>query len=214
MADFPDPWPLRHLVLRTPRLELRPDDDAGLLELVDEAQHGVHPPDEMPFNVPWTDAAPAELGPNTLAFYWSQRVSLRAGSWGVNFLVRLDGRVIGNQGLSGTRLALTREVSTGSWIGLRHQGKGIGTEMRAAVLMFAFDHLGALRARSAAAEENLRSRGVSRRLGYVEDGSETVVVRDRATTHVRLVLAAEKFARPDWELTVSGLDGCRSLLVT
>ena len=24
-----DPWPLRHLVLRTPRLELRPDDDAG-----------------------------------------------------------------------------------------------------------------------------------------------------------------------------------------
>lgn len=25
-----DPWPLRHLVLHTPRLELRPDDDAGL----------------------------------------------------------------------------------------------------------------------------------------------------------------------------------------
>jgi hypothetical protein len=49
----PDPWPLRHLVLRTPRLELRPD-DAGLLELVEEAYRGVHPPDRMPFLVPWT----------------------------------------------------------------------------------------------------------------------------------------------------------------
>ena len=39
----PEPWPLRHLVLRTPRLELRPDDDAGLLELVEEAYRGVHP---------------------------------------------------------------------------------------------------------------------------------------------------------------------------
>ena len=35
MSAHPDPWPLRHLVLRTPRLELRPEDDAGLLELVD-----------------------------------------------------------------------------------------------------------------------------------------------------------------------------------
>ena len=38
-----------HLVLRTPRLELRPDDDAGLHELVDVAYRGVHPPEEMPF---------------------------------------------------------------------------------------------------------------------------------------------------------------------
>src|SRR4051794_18330350 len=50
-----DPWPLHNLVLRTPRLELRPDDDAGLRELVAEARLGVHPPDYMPFTVPWTD---------------------------------------------------------------------------------------------------------------------------------------------------------------
>ena len=50
------PWPLWRLVLRTPRLELRPDDDAGLVELLAEACRGVHPPAEMPFGVPWTDA--------------------------------------------------------------------------------------------------------------------------------------------------------------
>jgi hypothetical protein len=47
-------WPLRNLVLRTPRLELRPDDDEGLLELVEVADGGVHPAEEMPFTVPWT----------------------------------------------------------------------------------------------------------------------------------------------------------------
>jgi hypothetical protein len=28
-----DPWPLRHLIMRTRRLTLRPDDDEGLYEL-------------------------------------------------------------------------------------------------------------------------------------------------------------------------------------
>ena len=49
LVGHDDPWPLRHLVLRTPRLELRPDDDAGLLELAEEARLGVHPPELMPF---------------------------------------------------------------------------------------------------------------------------------------------------------------------
>jgi len=57
-------------------------------------------------------------------------------------------------------------VSTGSWLGMRHQGKGFGTEMRAAILMLAFDHLGAKTARSSAFTDNPRSLAVSRRLGY------------------------------------------------
>ncbi|KAA2262167.1 GNAT family N-acetyltransferase [Solihabitans fulvus] len=212
MDELPDPWPLRRLVLRTPRLELRPDDDAGLLELVEEARLGVHAPDEMPFGVAWTDAPSEQLGVNTMRFHWGQRAAVSPQRWDVNFLVRLDGRVIGNQGLHGREFAATRAVGTGSWIGLRHQGSGIGTEMRAAVLMFAFDQLGATTARSSALVDNPRSLGVSRRLGYVEDGSEQLVVRGTATTHRRLLLTRDAFKRPDWQLTVSGVDGCRELL--
>ena len=40
--------------------------------------------------------------------------------------------MIGTQKLGARDFAITREVDTGSWIGLRHQGQGIGTEMRAA----------------------------------------------------------------------------------
>ena len=203
---YPDPWPLGHLVLRTPRLELRPDDDAGLIELVDEAHHGVHPPERMPFGFAWTDVPADELGGNVMRYHWDCRAELRRQRWQVNFLVRLDGRVVGTQGLRGSDFAVTRECATGSWIGMRHQGNGIGTEMRAAVLAFAFDHLGATQARSGAWEDNAASLAVSRKLGYLPDGTHRGVRRDQPATEMRLLLTAERFAacRPEWTLQVDG----------
>jgi RimJ/RimL family protein N-acetyltransferase len=210
--DHPEPWPLRRLVLRTPRLELRPDDDAGLLELVDEAHRGVHPPDRMPFAVPWTDADPRELGRRVLQHNWGVRARLAPDGWTINFLVRHDGRVIGMQGLAAAEFRTLREVRTGSWIGMRHQGRGFGTEMRAAVLSFAFDHLGAVRARSDAFADNAASHRVSARLGYRPDGSSWVVRRGEPAEDVRLVLTPEGFVRPEWKLEVEGLDACLGLL--
>jgi RimJ/RimL family protein N-acetyltransferase len=206
-------WPLRHLVLRTPRLELRPDDDAGLDELVTVAYEGVHPPDEMPFAVAWTDADPRYLGRGVLQHFWSERAAFAPPRWSVHFLVRLDGHVIGTQRLGADEFAVTREVVTGSWIGLRHQRQGIGTEMRAAVLLFAFDHLGAQTARSSANTENPASLGVARRLGYRRDGTETVVRRGGRTEDVRLVVTPSTLVRPPWTVGVEGYtDECRALL--
>jgi RimJ/RimL family protein N-acetyltransferase len=215
MAEFPDPWPLRHLVLRTPRLELRPDDDAGVLELVDEAYQGVHPPEFMPFAEPWTDAPYEEIGANTVRYHWQVRALHRPNDWRINFLIRHNGRVIGTQGLYAKEFAVIREAETGSWIGMRHQGKGYGTEMRMAVLMFLFDCLGADRARSSAFEDNTQSRAVSRRLGYVEDGTFVASRRGKAAREIRLVLTRERFAefRPEWTLEVDGFDLLRPSLV-
>ncbi|NMI01291.1 GNAT family N-acetyltransferase [Pseudonocardia acidicola] len=208
----PEPWPLRHLVLRTPRLELRPDDDAGLDELVDEAYHGVHPPGEMPFLDPWTDADPAYLGRGMLQYFWSQRGALEPAKWRLHFLVRVEGRVVGVQSVTGVDFPVTREVSTGSWIGMRHQGRGIGTEMRTAVLLFAFDHLGARRARSGAFADNVASHRVSAKLGYRRDGTFTHARRGERVEEIRLLLTPETFVRPDWPLRVDGVEGCAGLL--
>jgi RimJ/RimL family protein N-acetyltransferase len=214
MADTPDPWPLWQLELRTPRLTLRPDDDAGLAELMAEACRGVHAPDEMPFVVPWTTAEPDQLVRNGLQFHWSTRAALRPNDWTVNFLIRHEGKVIGTQGLSGKDFAITREVSSGSWLGLPFQGKGLGTEMRAAVLMFAFDHLGAHTARSAAFEDNPSSLAVSRKLGYQPDGTEVCDRQGTAAVSVRQLVTAERFAkhRPDWKLEVSGVAAALPML--
>ena len=121
--------------------------------------------------------------------------------------------MIGTQKLGARDFAITREVDTGSWIGLRHQGQGIGTEMRAAAVLFAFDHLGALTARSSAFADNARSHGVSRRLGYRRDGTETVARRGSAAEHVRLVVTPPTLVRPPWSLGVDGYsEECRALL--
>ncbi|HEY0816730.1 MAG TPA: GNAT family protein [Pseudonocardia sp.] len=208
-----DHWPLRNVVLHTPRLELRPDDDAGLDELVAEAYAGVHPPEEMPFARPWTDADPRYLGRGMLQHHWADRAALAPERWILHFLIRLDGRVVGTQGLGSRNFAITREVETGSWLGRRHQGRGIGTQMRAAVLLFAFDHLGARSARSGAFPDNPASSGVSRRLGYRRDGTETVARRGAPVEHLRWVVTPDTFVRPEWTLSVVGYDeGCRALL--
>jgi RimJ/RimL family protein N-acetyltransferase len=207
-----DPWPLRRLVLRTPRLELRPDDDAGLFELAEEAARGVHPPEQMPFLHPWTDAAPDDVVASTVRWHWRARAEFAPAQWGLSFLVRLDGRVVGSQGVFATDFAVTREIRTGSWIGLRHQGRGIGTEMRAAVLIFAFDHLGAVRARSGAFVDNPASLRVSEKLGYRHAGTNTYSRRGTRVEEVRLVIGPEEFRRPDWALQVEGLAACLPML--
>lgn len=212
MSEHPDPWPLRHLVLRTPRLELRPDDDAGLLELVDLAHDGIHDSSWTPFLHPWTDAPPDELGPNTVRFFWSQRASLTSERWSINFLVRVAGRVVGTQGFSAAHFATVGEVGSGSWLGRAHQRRGYGVEMRAAVLLFAFDHLGASAARSEAFADNPASLRVSEKLGYAPDGTATQLRRGEAAVEQRVLLTPETFVRPDWELQVEGLEGCRHQL--
>ena len=85
--------------------------------------------------------------------------------------------------------------------------------MRAAVLLFAFDHLGAIAARSAAFPDNPSSLGVSRRLGYHPDGTETVARRGRRIEEIRLLVTPSTLVRPKWTLDVAGYgEGCRALL--
>jgi RimJ/RimL family protein N-acetyltransferase len=168
----------------------------------------------MPFLQPWTDADPRYLGRGSLQYFWRARADLGPERWAVNFIVRLDGRVIGMQGLDGADFGVTREVSSGSWLGMPYQGRGLGTEMRAAVLGLAFDHMGARTARSEAFADNPASLAVSRRLGYRDDGSRVAARRGVAATLQRVVLdrAGWDAHRPDWTLEVGGLEPCLGLL--
>ncbi|MGW6443536.1 GNAT family N-acetyltransferase [Lentzea sp. NPDC055074] len=209
-----DAWPLRHLVLRTPRLELRPDDDAGLFELVDVALAGVHDPAEMPFNVPWTDTVADDGGLGMLQHFWGMRARLTAKDWVITFIVRHEGRAIGVQDVGARDFAALREVGTGSWLGKGFQGVGFGTEMRVAVLQFAFDHLGARIARSAAWQGNHASNRVSAKLGYVHDGTVGLAPRGERLEHVRLRLDEANFVRPEWKVAVEGLAECVHLITS
>lgn len=208
MDPVPDPWPVQGLVLRTPRLELRPDDDASLRELVVMLHDaGVHPASEMPFAAPWTDADPQYLGRGVLQHFWSERARSAPASWGLHLVVRHDGAVAGLQSLYAEQFGVLRGVHTGSYLGRRFQSRGFGTEMRAAVLAFAFDTLGATTARSDYVEGNESSATVSRRLGYRPDGTVLNAARGHREVQHRLLLTPDAFVRPGWELQVEGWTG-------
>jgi RimJ/RimL family protein N-acetyltransferase len=186
------------LRLRTPALELRLPSAADLDALADLAARGVHDPGVQPFTVAWTDASPEERARGTLQYHWSRWGSWTPSNWVLELVTVRDGVVVGTQGIGGRDFAVLREVSTGSWLGLQYQGQGIGTQMRAAVLHLAFEGLGAEYAVSSAFEDNAASLGVSRKLGYRDDGIELHVVRGRRAVARRL-----RMTRADWEASRS-----------
>jgi RimJ/RimL family protein N-acetyltransferase len=208
-----DHFPLVGLRLTTPRLELRLPSPEELGAMAELAADGIHDPDVMPFLVPWTDQPAGEVARSVVQHHWQQLGSWSAQRWSLNLAVFHAGVAVGQQDIRAHDFAITREVSTGSWLGRRHHGQGIGTEMRAAVLHLAFAGLGAEEAVSSAFEHNAASRAVSRKLGYQPDGVERRAIRGTMTLDHRL-----RLTRATWErkhtvpVTIHGLTPCLPLL--
>jgi RimJ/RimL family protein N-acetyltransferase len=187
--------PLWDLRVRTRRLELRLPTDDELVELFHLAERGIHPPEEMPFLVPWTDDL--RLGA-FLAFHRGAWKAWRPERWSLNLITFLDGEPIGSQALEAQDFTATREVGTGSWLGAPHQGKGIGTEQRAAVLELAFKGLGAEAAVSGSMIHNIGSQRVSEKLGYRLTGTHTIAPRGEPVEQYDF-----RLERGDWTCPVT-----------
>jgi RimJ/RimL family protein N-acetyltransferase len=207
-----DLWPLFGLHVTTPRLVLRPLLDSDFDELGALLEGGVHPPDVMPFTFPWTDPEPPELQRQAMQYHWRQRAGWEADDWTLDFGVWDEGRLVGQQGIEAKQFARLRDVLSGSWVGMTYQGRGIGKEMRAAVLHLAFETLGARRARTEAFEDNAASLAVTRSFGYSANGDEYQVRRDEPARTLRFVLDRETWAeRRRDDITVEGFDPCRTM---
>ncbi|MBP2411373.1 RimJ/RimL family protein N-acetyltransferase [Arthrobacter stackebrandtii] len=214
MLSTSDVWPLFDLTITSPRLVMRIVRDEDLPGIVYAALAGIHDPAVMPFSVPWTDASPVELARGMARHQWELRSGIRPDHWTLNFTVLLDGVAIGTQSIGANGFSANRTVNSGSWLTRSEQGKGYGREMRAALLLFAFDFLGAEAAESGAAVWNKASLGVSRGLGYREGGTVAVEPRPgRPDVMQELHLAVAHFKRPDWEITVAGFEQVRADLL-
>jgi RimJ/RimL family protein N-acetyltransferase len=212
-AGIESVWPLFGLRLEAGPLTLSPVSDDVISALVRLASAGVHQPETMPFSVPWTDAPPEALGPTMAAYYWRTRAELAPASWTVDFVVRWHGEVVGVQGLSTKDYPVTRSCETGSWLGLPHQGKGIGTLMRQTICAFAFDHLDAQEVTSSAWLDNRASLAVSAKVGYLDNGRRRQLRRPgELATMQHLVLTPSRLVRHHVDLVVHGLDAARAFL--
>ena len=207
-------WPFFDLRVRTPKLELRMPTDDDLCELFALARAGIHDPDVMPFLTPWTDHLDE---PDALhgycRYHWQGRADISPERFSLDLAVAVDGEVVGTQSLRAVDFALVRVVITGSWVGRAHQGKGLGSEMRAAILHLAFDGLDARCATTEAFDDNLASKRVTEKLGYADNGQEWLRARD-----VVMLSHNYRLERADWEprrrtdIEISGLEACLPLL--
>lgn len=203
---MPD-WPLFDLRLVSGDVTLRPVREADLPALAailpDDYEH---------------DPAAEMLAGFTLAenrrrlLYqgvWRSYGTWSVNSWCLDFRVEHEGRVVGMQSLEGERFRQLRTVDSGSWLASDCRRRGIGTAMRA-VLALAFDHLGALAAISSARGDNHASLGVSRRIGYDDNGvslnqSPSGLVE---LQHVRLTRQRWESSGLSAKVTVDGVQGC------
>ncbi len=161
-------WPLFDLRLAVRGLLLRPMAETDLMDLA-----SVLPPDvELDPDLPTYPMVDARMARGTALHqsYWESFGRWRPEAWRLGFVARTDGRLIGVQGMEATDFGPLATVETYSWLMAEHRGRGLGKTMRLAVLALAFDHLGADVAETEAWPENEGSLGVSRSLGYVDNG--------------------------------------------
>lgn len=207
-------YPPLNVEVRTPRLTLAGASDELLERLVPHVRAGVADSEPWPFDDPssfYADSPEREW--RWLRAVWSGRGRLSPDAWRLYFAVVVDGEPVGMQDLTASHFTRFGTVSSFSWLAPGSRGKGLGKEMRAAVLHLAFAGLGAREAGSDAFFDNAASNSVSRGLGYEPNGTDWDTRRGEPALiqQWRLTREAwEKVPRDDIEL--SGVAECLPVL--
>lgn len=187
-------WPLAALRVRSGDLLLRPMTEADLPDVVAL----------LPDDVELDPSLSPDRATSVRQTYWNERARWSADAWALSFLVLRDSALVGVQVLEGTDFPVLRTVDTSSWLAVEARGRGTGKAMRAAVLSFAFGTLGARAAITSAWQDNASSLGVSRALGYRDNGVHLQRRGDGADVMVHLRLVADEWSGPS--VQVDGYD--------
>ncbi len=137
--------------------------------------------------------------------YWRALGMWSPDDWALPFVVRSAGVVVGVQWLEGPDWRSERTVDSSSWLVAAARGRGLGKQMRAAVLTLAFGPLGAEAAVSSAVLDNESSLGVSRALGYRDTHRSVLEHSGETLQHVRLDRASWDRSGRSHEVIVDGV---------
>jgi RimJ/RimL family protein N-acetyltransferase len=201
-------WPLFDLRLTSGDVTLRSMTESDLIPLA-----RIQPADlETNPHLPVLTDDPAMRHAQTVfQSYWSYVGSWRLDSWRLPFTVEVGGEMAGWQEIEAAEFGRRRTVETASWLATAWQGRGVGKAMRLAVLALAFDGLGALAAETEAWHDNAASIGVSRALGYTDNGTTLHVRGEGADEMPRLRMTRDQWTarHSGHRVSIDGLHGCR-----
>jgi RimJ/RimL family protein N-acetyltransferase len=204
-------WPLVHLRLTIGEHTLRPATEADLdllgALLPDDVEQD--PDASRPFGL----TGRAERALVLRQEYWQHLGAWTPSAWRLPMIVYRGGIPVGMQELEGKDDFVTaRVVDTSSWLIASARGRGLGKAMRTAVLTLAFDGLAAEAAVTEAWHDNAGSLGVSRSIGYLDDGEREHPRGDGTDRMVSLRLDRKTWhAAPRPRVRIDGLEASRHL---
>jgi len=207
-------WPFFDLAVRTPRVTLRYANDKLLQELARFRRRSV----ARPGLEVWDGVSSFYMDPPQAEWFaltgeWDARAKTSPEWWHLSFAALVDDEVVGQQNITGADFLRLRTVNTFSMLALEHHGKGIGKEMRSAILHLAFTGLGALRAESDSFHDNVESQGVSHSLGYVRNGTMLAPRPSGAALMLRFLMTKENWEqRRRADIEILGLGPCLPVL--
>jgi RimJ/RimL family protein N-acetyltransferase len=190
-------------------MRLPTDDD--LLQLAAAARSGITDPDQIVFQVPWHHLPSPAFERQFLLHCWGVRGAWSPKHWQLGLAVIIDGYAVGMQDIMAKDFAITRTVSSGSWLAREYHGHGYGTEMRGGMIALAFDGLGAAVAESGYFVGNGPSERVSEKLGYVPNGEEVFAVEGKRMVERKLRVTRDEWKRDIVPATIEGLEPCLKL---
>lgn len=211
MGSLEQHYPVLGLRISAGPLRLSGLDDQTLTELADLAARGIHPPDTMPFAVPWTRTPAEDFHLQFLQHHWRVRADFGPAAWNLDLAVWYEDELVGSQGVATRDFLVTRTGETGSWLGAEFQGRGIGTLMRRTLCAFLFDHLGFEEITSAAFVNNPASQAVSRRVGYRANGISRRLQGESCGFSQAFVLTPDALVRGP-ELSATGVGALRRFI--
>ena len=210
-------YPLLDVRVSTPTLELRGATDELLDQLADVVRAGKTHADPAPYDDPisFYEPDPDLRVAKWLRAIWRGRGKVEADAWRLYLVVVVvvDGQPVGMQNLYGVSFSTFGTVTTFSWLSADHRGRGLGHEMRAAILHLAFDGLGANEASSDAFVDNHGSNAISRDLGYEPNGSDWATRQGEPA-----LLNRWRLTRGNWEqrrrdnFRLHNIEACRTSL--
>lgn len=207
-------WPVFDVRLAVGDVALRPVTEADLVPLARLRPGDVESDPRLPAYADVDVDVAAGIGLHQS--YWRSLGSWRPDFWRLEFAVFAGGALAGMQELEAAQFAVRRTVETASWLGADFRGRGVGKAMRLAVLALAFDGLGAEVAETEAWADNVASLGVSRALGYVDNGVSRHERGDRAEDmpRLRMTRAVWKIRHAGHGVRLEGLAASRHLFGT
>jgi RimJ/RimL family protein N-acetyltransferase len=208
-------YPLLDLAVSSPAVELRFATDDLLDELAEVVRAGKTHAQPAPYDDPMSfyEEDPGVRVARWLRAIWRRRGMVDEHMWRLYFIAVVEGTAVGEQTLTATDFTSLGTVTTFSWLSTDVRGRGLGRQMREAILHLAFEGLGASEAGSDAFVDNEPSNAVSRTLGYEPNGTDWATRQGE-----RAQLQRWKLTRQVWQasrrddILIHGIEAARTLL--